>query len=64
MEAYCDAKALLLRQCDVGIYNADDPWAERLMADATCRRRFSYAVNGRGGPDGEERGAGARQRGL
>ena len=46
MEAYCDAKALLMRQCDVGIYNADDPWAERLMAHATCRRRFSYAVNG------------------
>ena len=46
MEAYCDAKALLMRQCDVGIYNADDPWAERLMADATCRRRFSYSVNG------------------
>lgn len=40
MEAYCDAKALLMRQCDVGIYNADDPWAERLMADATCPRRF------------------------
>ena len=46
MEAYCDAKALLMRQCDVGIYNADDPWAERLMADATCPRRFSYSVNG------------------
>ena len=46
MDAYCDAKALLMRQCDVGIYNADDPWAERLMADATCRRRFSYSVNG------------------
>ena len=46
MEAYCDAKALLMRQCDVGIYNADDPWAERLMAHATCPRRFSYSVNG------------------
>lgn len=46
MEAYCDAKALLMRQCDVGIYNADDPWAERLMADAACPRRFSYSVNG------------------
>ncbi len=45
MEAYCDAKALLMRQCDVGIYNADDRWAERLMDDATCRRRFSYSVN-------------------
>lgn len=46
MEAYCDAKALLMRQCDVGIYNADDPWAERLMAHAACPRRFSYSVNG------------------
>ena len=46
MEAYCDAKALLFRQCDLGIYNADDPWSERLMAGATCPRRFSYAVSG------------------
>ena len=42
MEAYCDAKAILFRQCDVGVYNADDPWAERLMATAACRK-FSYA---------------------
>lgn len=45
MEEYCDAKALLMRQCDVGIYNADDRWAARLMEHATCPRRFSYAVN-------------------
>ena len=38
MEAYCDAKALLFRRCDTGVYNRDDPWAERLMADAACRR--------------------------
>ena len=38
MENYCDAKAMLFRQCDVGVYNADDPWAQRLMADATCRK--------------------------
>lgn len=24
MENYCDAKALLFRQCDIGIYNTDD----------------------------------------
>ena len=29
----------------VGIYNADDRWAARLMEHATCPRRFSYAVN-------------------
>ena len=27
----------------MGVVNADDPWTERLLADATCRR-FSYAV--------------------
>jgi len=42
MEAYCDAKAILFRSCDVGVYNADDPWAERLMENATCRK-YSYA---------------------
>ena len=41
MENYCDAKALLFRQCDVGVYNADDGWSERLMAEAACRR-FSF----------------------
>ena len=38
MEAYCDAKAILFRNCAVGVYNADDPWAQRLMAEATCRK--------------------------
>ena len=28
MEEYCDAKSLLFRQCDTGVYNADDPWAQ------------------------------------
>lgn len=42
MEAYCDAKAILFQNCRVGIYNADDPWAERLMRGATCEK-FSYA---------------------
>ena len=36
MENYCDAKARLFRQCGVGVYNADDPWAERIMAGAAC----------------------------
>ena len=38
MENYCDAKALLFTRCDVGVYNADDPWAPRLMGGATCRK--------------------------
>ena len=41
MEHYCDAKALLFRSCDTGVYNKDDPWAERLTAEADCRL-FAY----------------------
>ena len=37
MEAYCDAKAILFHNCDVGVLNADDPWTERLLREATCR---------------------------
>ena len=36
MEAYCDAKALLFRQSERGVYNADDPWSARLTKDAPC----------------------------
>ena len=36
MEAYCDAKALLFRQSVKGVYNADDPWAERVTGGAPC----------------------------
>lgn len=36
MENYCDAKALLFRQSVKGVYNADDPWAERLTKDTPC----------------------------
>ena len=42
MEAYCDAKAILFRNCGIGVCNADDPWTERLLADSTCRK-FFYA---------------------
>ena len=42
MEAYCDAKAILFRNCAVGVVNADDPWTARLTAEATCRL-FTYA---------------------
>ena len=42
MEAYCDAKAILFRNCDRGVFNADDPWTERLWKDAACSR-FTYA---------------------
>ena len=36
MENYCDAKALLFRQSEKGVYNADDPWASRVTKDAPC----------------------------
>ena len=36
MEEYCDAKALLFRQCDTGVYNGDDQWVARLLSHATC----------------------------
>ena len=42
MEAYCDAKSILFRSCDTGVCNADDPWTERLLQDATCEK-FFYA---------------------
>ena len=42
MEAYCDAKAILFRNCGIGVCNADDSWTERLLADATCKK-FFYA---------------------
>ena len=45
MEEYCDAKAILFDNCDVGVYNADDLWNERLLQNARCPRRFSYAVH-------------------
>ena len=38
MESYCDAKAILFRNCDTGVCNADDPWTDRLLAEATCRK--------------------------
>ena len=48
MEAYCDAKAILFQNCEVGVYNADDPWAERLLQNAACRR---YSYGERAGAD-------------
>ena len=37
MEAYCDAKAILFRNCDTGVVNADDLWTGRLMENASCK---------------------------
>ena len=37
MEAYCDAKALLFRDCGTGVVNAADPWTPRLLEHAGCK---------------------------
>lgn len=37
MDAYLAAKATLFKQCSVGIFNADDPFASTLIRSATCR---------------------------
>lgn len=44
MEAYCDAKARLFRQCRAAAVNGDSPWAERIMDGADCPR-LSYGQN-------------------
>ena len=36
MEAYCDAKARLFRQCRAAVVNGDDPWTLRLLENVTC----------------------------
>jgi UDP-N-acetylmuramyl-tripeptide synthetase len=37
MEAYAAAKASLFQKTKVGIFNADSPYTERMLQDATCR---------------------------
>ncbi len=37
MEAYCDAKAILFRNCGTGVVNAADPWTPRLLERASCK---------------------------
>ena len=36
MENYCDAKAILFRNCGVGVVNGDDPWTPRLLRECAC----------------------------
>ncbi len=43
MECYCQAKAQLFQHCDLAVYNADDPWAEKLLHQSCCCR-ISYGV--------------------
>jgi len=37
MDEYREAKAILFRMCDTGVFNLDDPASEKIMAEATCR---------------------------
>ena len=37
MEAYCDAKAILFRNCETGVVNLRDPWTPRLLRNSTCK---------------------------
>ena len=48
MENYCDAKALLFGNCEVGVVNADDEWTPRLINNAKCRI-LSYSAKKNGG---------------
>ncbi len=36
MEEYCDAKALLFRQCRAAVVNGDDEWTDRLLRGVSC----------------------------
>ena len=44
MENYCDAKAILFKNCGAAVCNGDDPWTPRLLRDASCDTLF-YSVN-------------------
>ena len=44
MESYCDAKAILFRNCGVGVVNGDDAWTKRLLSGATCKA-FTYGTS-------------------
>lgn len=46
MEDYCDTKALLFAECDAAVYNADDPWHERMLSAAPLKRLSYGTENG------------------
>ncbi len=43
MENYCDTKAVLFSRCDQGVANADDPWVQRICAQAQAPVLFTSA---------------------
>lgn len=40
---YCDAKAQLFRQCDIGVLNLDDLYCDRIRRQADCRL-LTYSI--------------------
>lgn len=36
MENYAQAKAILFRNCERGVFNADDPWSKTMIDGSTC----------------------------
>ncbi len=45
MEDYIECKSMLFRQCTTGIINIDDPMAERMIENHTCRDVETYGCN-------------------
>ena len=43
MENYCAAKAILFRNCELGLFNLDDEYAEAMMAMADCKK-LTYSL--------------------
>ncbi|WP_105614967.1 UDP-N-acetylmuramoyl-L-alanyl-D-glutamate--2,6-diaminopimelate ligase [Vallitalea okinawensis] len=44
MENYLNAKAMLFKMCDKGLFNIDDPHVELLMKDATCKK-YTFGID-------------------
>lgn len=44
MENYCNAKAKLFKMCQYGVVNIDDPWADKIMENATCSL-MTYSID-------------------
>ena len=53
MDAYCDTKAELFKRCSVGVINADDAYAQRMLDAADCYV-YTTAVAGQGALTAEE----------
>ncbi len=43
MENYCKAKAKLFKMCKYGIINADDPWADKITEECSCKV-YTYGI--------------------